>query len=159
MKPKNHLHVYTVQDSLSIVSSKPRVCWIFLVINRRLFCSHFNILFPQTWNKHDLNFSPKKKPYLVSINKIKYLAQHWSLHHVIDKIKYLHNIDYYTRSKSCQWFWNPNFFPIQKMACKQQMPQNGLDLLRMRKALRKLETSTKGVIVIWNDLSGQLRKL
>jgi hypothetical protein len=80
---------------------------------------------------------------------------------VINKTKYLHNIDYYTRSESCQWFWNPNFFRIQKIACKQQMPQNALVFLRTRKALRKSEISTKGiiVIVIWNDLSGQLRKL
>ncbi len=53
----------------------------------------------------------------------------------------------------------PYFFHIQKMACKQQMPQNALVFLRTRKALRKSESSTKGIIVIWNDLSGQLRKL
>ncbi len=134
-----------VQGSLAIVSWKPQVCWIFQVINRRLFCSHFCIFIStnleQAWFQ---NFT-QKKPYLM----------------VINKIKYLHNIDDYTRSGSCQWFWNPTFFRIQKIACKQQMPQNALVFLRTRKALRKSEISTKGiiVIVIWNDLSGQLRKL
>jgi hypothetical protein len=42
----------------------------------------------------------------------------------------------------------PYFFPIQKMACEQQMPQNALVFLKTRKALGKSETSTKGITVI-----------
>jgi hypothetical protein len=128
-----------VQGSLAIVSWKPQVCWIFQVINRRLFCSHFCIFIStnleQAWFQ---NFT-QKKPYLM----------------VINKIKYLHNIDDYTRSGSCQWFWNPTFFRIQKIACKQQMPlsfwEQGKHLGNQRYQLKALLLLLFEMILVANS--------